>query len=70
MRIFYCQDHDGYWPVRVASLILAQDVPEAIALLDEQLEGRRLKTHKDQPYTLIEVVANGPKAIIINGGDY
>ena len=67
-RIFVCTDHDGHWPVPVASVVIATDVEMAADLLDVQLEAHGLQTRKRSPYTLKELT--GPGATILSDGEY
>jgi len=70
LKVFVCDDHDGFYPVGVSSIIVAKDRRQAKKLLNEQLKIFRLETSKDCPYTLREIPTDSPIAIIINDGNY
>jgi len=70
MKIFICTDHDGFYPVGVASVIVAKDEKQAKKLLDKELKARKLNPSKKIPYTLISIDENIPYAHILNDGDY
>lgn len=68
MKIYTCIDHAGFWPVGVASVIIAQNEDEARRLLDGELSKKGLATSDKKPYTLQQI--KGPVAKILNSGDY
>lgn len=68
MRIFVSTDHDGHFPVGVASVVIAADEAAARVLLDAELSGQGLDPTK--PYTLLELVGMAPRALILSNGDY
>jgi len=75
LRVFICTDHDCYWPVGVASVVVAEDEEGARALLDAALVGRNgpkggLQPHAESPYTLQELDVTRPGAQILLDGDY
>lgn len=70
LRLFYCTNHDGHWPVGVASIVLAETVEEAQRLLDEALVRRGLKPSAQLPYLLAELPMRKPHALILRDGDY
>lgn len=72
MRLFTCTDHKGHWPVGTASIVLASNEAEARSLLDRKLyENNLILNGETTHYTLNEVsLEDGPKAIILNDGDY
>lgn len=70
MKTFICTDHDGVWPVGVASVIFANDEAEARRLLDEALVASHLQPSSQEPYSLQCVESSSPKAIILNDGNY
>ena len=72
MKLFTCTDHDGFWPVGVASVIIAPNKKRAQELLDAELLERNLMTfaQQEEPYELIEVPLNKSKAIILCDGNY
>jgi len=68
MKTFICTDHDGHWPVGVASVVKAKDRRRAKKLLDDLLKADGLQTSKTKSYTLEEV--KDDSAIILCNGDY
>ncbi len=72
MKLFYSTDHEGHWPVGVASVVIAENVSEARRLLTEALagEGLRSQSSRGEGFTLREVDLTIPQAIILNNGDY
>lgn len=70
MRIYVCLDHDGHWPVGVASLVFANDEDQARQLLDEQLRVAHLKPYADEPYTLVEMELFPARAMVLLDGEY
>jgi hypothetical protein len=68
MKLFTCTDHDGHWPVGVASIIL--DLTEELAR--EQLKRELAKRGLDpfKPFTLTEVPIDQADCIVLNDGDY
>ena len=73
-ELFVCTNHDGHWPVGVASIVFARDETHARELLDAELIGAGLKPSTESPYTLEQIFRpNGdyvPRALILNDGDY
>jgi len=70
MKLFTCTNHDGHWPVGVASVILANDEKEARLLLDKALVEHGLRGSSQKLYTLLEVKLDKPLAIILCDGNY
>lgn len=70
MRCFVCTDHDGQWPVPVASVVFAPDLGEAILLLDAELKRVGLKVYVQAPYTLREITMDQPVAHVLSDGNY
>jgi hypothetical protein len=68
MRVWTCVDHETFWPVGGASVVVAPDQPTARELLRRELERHGLK--KDEPFTLLELDIARPQAVILNDGDY
>ncbi len=68
MKVFVSTDHDGHWPVGVASVVVAADETEARRLLDAELRRDGLKP--DEPYTLREVDTGVARAEILCDGNY
>lgn len=67
MKLFTCTDHATIWPVGGASIVIANDEPEARHLLSQQLSGLGLNS---QPFTLTEIDISCCRAIILSDGDY
>lgn len=70
MKIYVCTDHDGHWPVGVASVIVAEDEAQAQALLDAALIEHGLRTSEKYPYTFQELDVSAPHAQVLLDGDY
>lgn len=66
LHVYVSTDHDGQYPVGVASVVLAKNPVEARGLLDAELTSKGL--NPDLPYTLVEL--RGPVAMVLNDGDY
>lgn len=70
MKIFTCIDHDGHFPVGVASVIVAKDRREARQLLDKELKAHSLRLYTEKKYKLSEVSLKIAQALILRDGDY
>jgi len=70
MNLYTCIDHDGHWPVGVASVVLAENENHAIDILDEQLVSHGLLPYEKEHYTLVKVSQTKAVAIILQDGDY
>jgi hypothetical protein len=68
MNTYVCTDHDGHWPVGVASVIFAESEDHARALLKAALREHGLKD--SEPFTLRLINHTGPKAFVLQDGDY
>ena len=62
-------DHNGHWPVGVASVVLAKDKRQGKKLLDAALVEAGLLPFKLCKYTLTKIPMI-PHAKILNDGDY
>lgn len=69
VKLFTCTDHDGHWPVGVASIVLADNEMQAGMMLAHELLKKGLDPVKPA-FTLTEVDMSQPCAIILNDGDY
>lgn len=69
-RIYSCTDFRGYWPVGVASIIVATDKKEAKRLLDAKLKEAGIPPEGDGHYTLTEIDIQSKGAVILNDGKY
>lgn len=68
MKLFTCTDHDCFYPVGVASIILADSKEEAAQQLSVALSLRGLDPSSG--FTLEEVDLTVKTAIILRDGDY
>ncbi|MHC4644335.1 MAG: hypothetical protein ACYTBJ_02450 [Planctomycetota bacterium] len=66
MRVFYCKDFEGIWPVGVAAVIVAEDITTACSLLASEVTWDK---HPER-WTIQEVDTKRPQAIVLNNGDY
>jgi len=67
MKVFVCNDHDGYWPVPTASVIVAKDEEDAKVMLRKELESKGLKT---EWFTLKELDVTKEQVEMLSDGDY
>lgn len=67
LQAFACTDHDGHYPVGVASVVFAEDEAQARALLAAELREHGLK---DERFTLRRLNSTKPKAFVLQDGDY
>ncbi|SEP57090.1 hypothetical protein SAMN05216232_0193 [Virgibacillus subterraneus] len=68
MKVFVCNDHEGWWPVGSASVVIAENEQQAFYMLQE-----KLKTDygiNDSEFTLKEVDISQSQTIVLNYGDY
>lgn len=72
MKLFYSTDHQGHWPVGVASIVVAESEGDARRILTDALaaEGLRSNSSRDDGFSLVEVDLSKSQAIILNNGDY
>lgn len=70
MKVYICINHDGHYPVGVASVVVADNLTEAKALLDAALKEQGLKPYAESAYTLVRLDTDRPQAIILANGDY
>ena len=70
MKVYICTDHDTYWPVGGASIVVAEDYLRARELLDARLKEDGLKGFDEEPFTLWEVNLDKEGAEILCNGDY
>jgi hypothetical protein len=70
IRVWFCTDHDGLEPVPRASIVVAENITQAYALLDKALVEKGLKPSSQEPYTLEGLDVSTPKVIILSDGDY
>lgn len=67
MKVFICTDHDGHYPVGVASVVVAKDEEDARILLNRALLADGLRVTE---FTLQEVDTSKPHATILHNGEY
>lgn len=67
-RLWICTDHDAFWPVGSASIVMANDEAEARKYLDQALREGGLDPSKG--YTLLELNISMPFARVLCNGDY
>lgn len=68
MNVYTCTDHDGFYPVGVASVIVASNEHEAREVLSNALADGGLD-HR-VPFTLTQLNTHVPNAVILCDGDY
>lgn len=68
MNVYVCTDHDGHWPVGVASVVFANSETEARGLLAAELHEHGLDETKR--FTLRQLNPTNPKAFVLLDGDY
>ena len=68
MQVWTCTDHDGFWPVGVASVVWAYSEDQARAVLKAALKERGLDA--EQPFTLQHLRIDRPSALILRDGEY
>ena len=67
MNVYTCTDHQGVWPVGVASVVVAPDIGAARELLYAELMKIGIDDYK---FTLQLLDTSKPKATILLNGDY
>lgn len=67
LRLWTCTDHDGYYPVGTASIVLAETEEAARELLRIELIDRNLLSYD---FNLTEVPLDKPQAVVLRDGDY
>lgn len=70
MRVYICTDHDTFYPIGGASVVVAPGPKTARKVLDAELIATGLKPFALEPYTLTEVTTKNTKAIILRDGNY
>ncbi len=69
-KVFYCVNHDGYYPQSpVASIVVAYSREHARSLLDYELEQKGLKGSSSVHYTLIEINTSRYEATVLHEGE-
>jgi hypothetical protein len=67
MRVYVCNDHDGYYPVPVASVIVAPNEQTARKALDAELVANGLR---EGTGTLREIDTGKTACIMLSNGNY
>jgi len=67
-RLYACTNFRGYWPVGVASVIVAADKHEARRLLNQKLQEAGIPVEGELDLTEIDLKNKG--AVILNNGDW
>lgn len=68
-RFYSCVDFRGYWPVGVASVIVAHDEREALSLLKKQLKDLGIPIEGDGKFKLKEIDIQTKGAVILIDGN-
>lgn len=68
MNVYICQDHEGHWPVGVASVVVAEDEKAARQLLVDRLADHGIK--QTEPFRLWPINLTEPGAFVLCDGDY
>jgi len=73
LKVFVCTDHDGKWPVPVASMVIARDKRRARAILNKKLKeaglNPKVTSSRKGHYTLKEIPLE-EGAHILSDGEY
>lgn len=67
MNIYTCNDHDGFFPVGTASVIVARNMDDAIELLRAKLLSMQLDPTN---FTLAELDTSKEGVTVLRNGDY
>jgi hypothetical protein len=67
LRLWVCTDHEGFFPVGTASVVVAANEAEARQLLQRKLEQYGLSR---KPFTLRELALERPAAHVLADGNY
>lgn len=67
-RVYACTNFRGYWPVGVASVIVATDMRDARRLLNQKLQEVGISVEVEFDLTEIDLQDKG--AVILNNGDW
>jgi len=70
MKLYTCVDHDGFYPVPTASIVIGNNKREGKKMLDLELIKAGLFPFKTKEYTLIEINPEKRQAIILSDGNY
>lgn len=73
LRVWYCTNFAGKWPVGAAAVVVAEDQEQAAAELWKLLEQANLaESNRDRtdPLELIEIDLSKPGGAVLVDGDY
>ncbi len=68
MKLYTCTDHDCFWPVGAASIVIASNAEEAHKLLANKLKSHGLKP--ESGFNIQKVNMSKKQAIILCNGNY
>jgi hypothetical protein len=68
MKVFYSSDHDGYYPVGVCSIVVADTELKAKNILKKKLIEKGLDPNDE--FTLHEITLDKAEGYIILDGNY
>lgn len=69
-KLYACTNFRGYWPVQVASVIVANTKQEAKELLEKKLRDSGIPIETDFDYALEEISLRDKGATILNNGEW
>lgn len=69
MRVYYCTNFDGYWPVGTAAIVVAKSPHKAALLLESTLEGISLGQSIDEKDMHL-VGTKEENVLILRDGNY
>lgn len=71
VKLWTCTDHNTYWPVGGASIVIAATEDEARAMLNAALLEKGLEDKAgEKPFTLTEVELDQHGCVILDDGQY
>jgi len=70
MKVYYCNNFKGHWPVGVCALIIAPDPETGMEMLNMKLNSLGLRQGQFNSLILTEVDVKHPDVLVINNGDY
>lgn len=69
-KVWTCTDHEGHWPVGVASVVVAHTEDEARELLIKELATHGLTRPDLYTFTLTPLDLDKDHAVVLNDGSY
>lgn len=70
MKLWVCTDHRGFWPVGVASIVVAPTEERARVVLADALTKHGLATVPGDDFSLREIDVTAENVVILADGDY